>query len=94
MEYQDSQHRRELNLRVNASPVADTPWRATAFPTLQHPQSAPSESSHRRPDPSQAYGYSGVVQDEGVSDWHRDFFAFTGTDLLVPFLVHNSGFCW
>ena len=65
------QHRRELNFRVNASPAADSP-RTTSFPTLQHPQSVLFESSHRRPDPRQPHGYTGVVRDDRVSDWHRD----------------------
>jgi len=90
----ESQHRRELNFRVNASPAADAPWRATAFPTLQCLQSVPSESSHRRPDPRQPHDYTGVVRDDRVSDWHRDVLSFTGTQLRVPFLVPNSGCCW
>jgi len=60
----ESQHRRELNSRVNASPAADAPWRTTAFPTLQHSQSVPSESCHRRPDPRRPHGYTGVVRDD------------------------------
>ena len=63
----ESQHRRELNFQVNAAPAVDAPWRATALPTLQHP-SVPSESSHRHPDPRQLHDYTGVVQDESVSD--------------------------
>jgi hypothetical protein len=64
----ESQHRRELNFGASASPAADASWGATAFPTLQHPQSVPSESSHRRPDPRQPHGHTGVVRDDGVSD--------------------------
>ena len=67
----DSQHRRETNSQANASPAADAPsWPATvtAFPTLQHSQTVPSESSHRYPDPCQPHGYIGVVRDERVSD--------------------------
>ncbi|KAN0116616.1 hypothetical protein V8E52_005760 [Russula decolorans] len=64
----EPQNRRELNFRVNASPAADahSGWCATALPTLQHPQSAPSESSHHLPDPSQPHDYTGVVWDDRV----------------------------
>jgi hypothetical protein len=76
----EPQNRRELNFRVNASPAADahSGWCATALPTLQHPQSAPSESSHHLPDPSQPHDYTGVVWDDRVRDWRRDVLSFTG----------------
>lgn len=57
----------ESNFRMNASPAADAPWRATVSRTLQHPQGpqpVPSESCHRRPDPCRPHGYTDVVRDD------------------------------
>ena len=86
----ESQHRRELNFRVNASqtPAADAPWHATAFP---HPQPVPSELSHPRLDPRQLHGCTGVVHDNNVSDWHCDVLPVTRAHPRVPFLAPNSG---
>lgn len=63
----DPQQQSEAHFPGNASPAADAPWGAAAFPARQHPQSGPP--SYHRPVPGQPHGHAGgAVRDAVVSD--------------------------